>query len=262
MDKLKKARTPTRSLITRTINEVEAELVSEIKNAINLKARYERLNDLQSKVQEIDLAIFNEMLSDENITAEEQMQESIECEDILTRIVTSKLKIDREIFEQERVQRKNNEDGGSTIGSQAHQGEHVTRKRQFKLPKIELKKFSGKIMDWLSWWAQFNKIHLDEELHATDKFQYLIQSMEVNSKAADIVKGFPATEDNYPKVIQALKNRFGRMFPNGFEQYKNKIKHYFNLRQIGWSYSFTGVFKRNGRTSIVIFIPNGGSKSS
>lgn len=77
-------------------------------------------------------------------------------------------------------------------------GSRVVQKRQFKLPKIELKKFSGKILDWLSWWAQFNKIHEDEELHATDKFQYLIQSMEPNTKGADIVKGFPETEVNYP----------------------------------------------------------------
>lgn len=42
------------------------------------------------------------------------------------------------------------------------------------------------------------------------KFQYLIQAMEPDTKGADIVKGFPATEANYPKVIQPLKERFGR----------------------------------------------------
>lgn len=204
MEKLKKARTPIRGLITKVINEVDAELAKEVRNSIELKAKYERLNDLQTRIQEVDQSIFNEMLNDDKLTEDQQLNESIYCEDIVTRIVITKLKIDKEIFEKERDEQRSNDDRVSLIGSR------VVQKRQFKLPKIELKKFSGKILDWLSWWAQFNKIHEDEELHATDKFQYLIQSMEPNTKGADIVKGFPATEVNYPKAIQALQDRFGR----------------------------------------------------
>lgn len=78
------------------------------------------------------------------------------------------------------------------------------------MPKIELKKFSGKLIDWSSWWSQLEKIHNNEELHTTDKFEYLRQAMEINTRAKDIVDGFPATEDNYPKVINSLKERFGK----------------------------------------------------
>lgn len=144
------------------------------------------------------------MLSDPEVSEEDQLNESISSEDILTSIVTTKLKIDSGIIKRESVSKDVNEDGLSLITSVSN------RKRKFKLPKIELKKFSGKILDLLSWWTQFSKIDGDEELHVTDKFQYLIQSMEPNSKGADIVNGFPATEANYPKVIQVLKERFGR----------------------------------------------------
>lgn len=83
-------------------------------------------------------------------------------------------------------------------------------KRQCKLPKIELKKFSGKIIDWLSWWSQLKKIHEDDELHISDKFQYLIQAIEPSTRAYEIVQSFPASDENYPKAIQALTERFGK----------------------------------------------------
>lgn len=43
-----------------------------------------------------------------------------------------------------------------------------------------------------------------------DKFEYLRQAMEINTRAKEIVDGFPATDDNYPKVIKALQERFGK----------------------------------------------------
>lgn len=202
MEKLKRARAPIRGLITRTINEVETELAKEVKDILTLKTKYERLNELQSRIQEIDQAIYNEMLDEVQITDEERNKEIEATEDIYTEIVKAKLKIDREICQQERKE-KHNEEIASTILP------IIPHKRQFKLPKIELQKFSGKILDWLGWWAQFEKIHKDEELHVSDNFQYLIQSMETNSKGDEIVKGFPATEENYPKVIAMLRERFG-----------------------------------------------------
>ncbi|UYV74373.1 hypothetical protein LAZ67_11003269, partial [Cordylochernes scorpioides] len=53
------------------------------------------------------------------------------------------------------------------------------------------------------------KIHLDESLSDVDKFEYLIQSMVVGSKAHRLVTSFPLTQKNYNKVIGDLKDRFG-----------------------------------------------------
>ncbi|UYV70397.1 hypothetical protein LAZ67_7002906 [Cordylochernes scorpioides] len=82
-------------------------------------------------------------------------------------------------------------------------------KRQIKLPKFELKKYTGELEEWLSWWSHFEKIHLDESLSDVDKFEYLIQSMVVGSKAHRLVTSFPLTQKNYNKVIGDLKDRFG-----------------------------------------------------
>ena len=83
-------------------------------------------------------------------------------------------------------------------------------KRKFKLPKLELTKFNGDIKDWLSFWSQFKKIHEDDDIEPEDKFQYLIQATERDSLARELVESFPATADNYPKVIRSLQTRFGR----------------------------------------------------
>ncbi|GFV35510.1 uncharacterized protein TNCV_3205411 [Trichonephila clavipes] len=82
--------------------------------------------------------------------------------------------------------------------------------RKFKLPKIELKKFNGEAKEYLTFWSQFQKIHEDRGIAAEDKMQYLLQSMEPGSKAERLVLSFPATAVNYPKVIDQVKERFGR----------------------------------------------------
>ena len=79
-----------------------------------------------------------------------------------------------------------------------------------KLPKIELVKFSGDVREWLQFWSLFKKIHENNDLDSEDKFQYLIQTMVAGSRAENLVKSYPPTGDNYEKVIDSLKKRFGR----------------------------------------------------
>lgn len=82
--------------------------------------------------------------------------------------------------------------------------------RTFKLPKIELPKFSGEFKDWLQFWSLFKNIHEDPNITKEDKFQYLIQAMVKDSRASELVNSFPPTATNYDKVITSLKTRFGR----------------------------------------------------
>uniref|UniRef100_A0ABD2X9A7 Integrase catalytic domain-containing protein n=1 Tax=Trichogramma kaykai TaxID=54128 RepID=A0ABD2X9A7_9HYME len=82
--------------------------------------------------------------------------------------------------------------------------------KPYRLPKIELKKFSGDLKEWLPFWSMFKKIHDDTSLTSEEKFHYLIQSMVEGTRAYDLVVSYPPTSENYPKVIASLKNRFGR----------------------------------------------------
>ncbi|GFX74914.1 putative RNA-directed DNA polymerase from transposon X-element [Trichonephila clavipes] len=84
------------------------------------------------------------------------------------------------------------------------------QKRKFKLPELELRQFSGEPKDYLAFWSQFEKIHMDATIAEEDKFQYLLQCLVPDSKAARLVSSFPPTKNNYLKAITQLKERFGR----------------------------------------------------
>ncbi|GFY65962.1 uncharacterized protein TNIN_378391 [Trichonephila inaurata madagascariensis] len=88
--------------------------------------------------------------------------------------------------------------------------EIVTSQRKFKLPKIELKKFSGDAKEYMTFWTQFRKIDEDSSIPPEDKFQYLLQAVVPKSKAARVAESFPATADKYPKATAQLKDGFGR----------------------------------------------------
>jgi hypothetical protein len=75
----------------------------------------------------------------------------------------------------------------------------TTKHRAYKLPTVEMRKFSGELKNWLGWWAQFEKIHLDEELHPTDKFQYLLQATVEGSRARRLVDGVPTDSYQQPQ---------------------------------------------------------------
>ncbi|XP_071036396.1 uncharacterized protein [Parasteatoda tepidariorum] len=53
-------------------------------------------------------------------------------------------------------------------------------------------------------------MHDDPTLDIGDKFQYLIQCTIDNSRTRELVLSYPATVENYPKVIESFKSRFGK----------------------------------------------------
>ncbi|XP_046398187.1 uncharacterized protein LOC124164993 [Ischnura elegans] len=53
-------------------------------------------------------------------------------------------------------------------------------------------------------------IHDDDTLTDSDKVEYLSQAMEKGTEGKELVERYPADAKNYPNVISALKERFGR----------------------------------------------------
>ncbi|GFU23799.1 putative RNA-directed DNA polymerase from transposon X-element [Trichonephila clavipes] len=82
--------------------------------------------------------------------------------------------------------------------------------RKFKLPKLELTRFNGDPKDFLNFWSQFEKIHIDSNIDDDDKIHYLIQCSVPGSKMFSLVSSFPPTKENYRKAVQQVKERFGR----------------------------------------------------
>lgn len=202
MEKLKTARKPIRALLTRTCNEINDLLYAEEFDEIQITGKDGKLDELLVKIQVFDQQILDLYL--EAIDEQGYEDEILAIDKYSSDVRIAKIKINR-AFQKRVVHVQHPPSEYSSVTSNEYK-----QKRKFKLPKIELKKFSGKLIDWLSWWSQFEKIHSDDELHTTDKCEYLRQAMETNTRAKDIVDGYPATEDNYLKVINSLKERFGK----------------------------------------------------
>ncbi|KAJ8914911.1 hypothetical protein NQ315_016065 [Exocentrus adspersus] len=154
------------------------------------------LDKKMESIQNLDKQMLDLML-ESDVSAEEVEAEVSNADNIVGKYNRLKAKIERHV----------NKESLSDNNSQNSSG---LNKRKVKLPQIELKKFSGEIKDWLSFWAQFSRIHEDECMQNADKFHYLIQSTIPKSRARLLVESYPQTAENYPKVIESVKSRFGR----------------------------------------------------
>ena len=80
--------------------------------------------------------------------------------------------------------------------------------QKVRLPKLELQNFNGEIVEWESFWDNFESlIHSNEGLKDVDKFSYL--KAAVKEPAASAIRGLALTGPNYLEAITLLKERFG-----------------------------------------------------
>ena len=75
--------------------------------------------------------------------------------------------------------------------------------RKVKLPKLELKKFTGEIAEWAEFWDGFKSaVHDDRDLAKVDKFKYL--RCYLGEPAKSVVTGFSMTEADYDAAVNLL----------------------------------------------------------
>lgn len=77
-----------------------------------------------------------------------------------------------------------------------------------KLPKFDLKKFSGNKLDWCEFWDAFEcTIHNNTSLSNIERFNYLHSKLEGEAKRA--VAGIALSNENYRVAVSILMERFG-----------------------------------------------------
>lgn len=201
MERLKKTRRPLRAAVTKTVNEASTELEKPEPNHRTLRDKLEKLEEIAPELIALDHEVLNALL-DEDGPEELVDEETSTVDEYKDKIRNCKSRINDVLYR--------NNGPASPTPSEYSTASGGTMKRNFKLPKIELKKFNGDLKEWLGFWSQFEKIHEDDSLHASDKFHYLVQAMEQGSEARDLVLSYPQTGSNYPEAVAALKERFGR----------------------------------------------------
>jgi hypothetical protein len=205
MASVKVQRAPVRASFTKALNELTLELGKDEKDPKVLQKLFERLQDRNERLQILDDRVQTVLLSDPEATEQQFTTEFESVQEYRDRFIDVSLEYQNSIREN-----KNNSDEDFETASQVSSITGDKSKRKYKLPKLEQSKFDGNPKEWLSFWSQFQSIHLDDEMADQDKFQYLIQATVEGSKARDVVMSFPASAENYGKAVEYLKERFGK----------------------------------------------------
>ena len=179
---------------TRLKTVFEEELLSVPFDYQSAKVKFQRIEQVNEELKKL-----NERIRDLMI------KEDVEAEDLDEEMIGA------EQYEMQFLEMQNRLPEQASTKVSSLSGDHLlaSSKRHVKLPKIELKRFNGDLGEWISWWSQFEKIHEDECLHPSDKFQYLIQATLPGSPARELVDNFPPSEKNYAKAVDALREHFG-----------------------------------------------------
>ena len=83
-----------------------------------------------------------------------------------------------------------------------------TRSQNVKLPKLDLPKYAGDVLEWQSFWEMFKASVHDTDLPEVTKFSYLRSLLE--GEAATCISGLPLRAANYDAACKILADRFGR----------------------------------------------------
>ncbi|GFX39363.1 putative RNA-directed DNA polymerase from transposon X-element [Trichonephila clavipes] len=217
IDILKAKRKSLRAAFSMCCNGISNRIETETLSKNEVDALYKQLQDKFSRLETIQEEISDLILTSHDLKCTYQEEFSIQ-EEISDLLLTSHdLK---DTYQEDFSKAEEYRDKFCQIFSilEASQEQEIlvseeknsVQKRKFKLPNLELRKFSGEPKDYLAFWSQFEKIHMDATIAEEDKFQYLLQCLVPDSKAARLVSSFPPTKNTYLKAITQLKERFGR----------------------------------------------------
>ena len=212
LDKAKKRRSLFRRNVTKLANRVKELLEgSEPIEDGALQHLKTELQEKQLELKKSNGAILDLLL--EHVKEEQVLDNEIDEVSIYKEKISSAIfSIDRHLRANEelstRLRKSVSQDSLNSNMSELSTGSRSSRKINVKLPKLELKKFSGKIHEWPEFWDGFQSVHQNPDLADCDKFKYLKSFLE--EPARKVVAGMPMTDDNYATAVEHLQKRFGK----------------------------------------------------
>ena len=92
------------------------------------------------------------------------------------------------------------------VKKKVHQ-KYKDKSGNFKLSKLEIKKFSGEPTAWMTFIDSFEAtVYRWTNLSDVEKFNYLLY---LQKDTLHTISGMPITNANYKKALELLRNRFG-----------------------------------------------------
>lgn len=200
MDRLIRKRAARRAQVTKLATEVTSLRGDQTATTASLKGLLARLQANDKELRDANAEI-EPLIEEEHLDAEYETVIGYE-EQLANAIAEVQSRLDELQLSQR--------DSSATPSVQASQSPSAMLHAQngIKLPKLQLRTFTGELTDWLPFWQQFSTA-VDENSRLTkrEKFQYL--STLLKGDAASAIRGLHATESSYDDAIEMLKQRFG-----------------------------------------------------
>ena len=157
-----RARKTLRTLVTKGVNKINQIKQEEQPDLDNIQIQFEMLENRYTELQTFDQKIF-EISIDNNATEEDILKEATVADEYREKFIRVR-NVVASMLKPVKVE----------MASNSVAADSVVSKKKYKLPTLEIKKFSGEIKDWLQFWGLFRKIHEDSEMSEEDKFQFLL----------------------------------------------------------------------------------------
>ena len=199
----KDTRSSKRTKATKGIKNANAELAKSAPCTSTLRRMMRTLEEIRTELKNLDAQVATEILGLSTApTQKEAEKEDEDCERYEDSLMDIIIKIEDAL-----------KPGATPSSSTSSAGSTITitqPQKSYKLPQMELKKFSGELSEWLGFWASYQRVHNDKEMDGGEKFIFLSQCMVPGSSAQKLVEAYPMSKDNYPKAVTALEERFGK----------------------------------------------------
>ena len=194
-----RARRPLRNRLNKLLEELGKKVEEKPTDLATVNAEWKMVEEEYGKLRELDERASNYLIdrdADERLEEQEFEQTKV----FRVKVESMRVKIDA-LFAEPADVHLQNQSAASVIGDMEG--------LKLRLPKFELPSFDGDLLNWLAFWAQFQKIDQAGNLEGSDKFNCLLASLKKGSKPYELVKEYPASDENYEKAVEKLKNQYG-----------------------------------------------------
>ena len=210
IEKLKKKRKTLRTSVTKLANKMSDSLKAEDIDERLLRQHSRNLAENFDELRKVDKDILDALVEIDADDADRD-KETEDANEIQGKVTYIQLSVE-DYLKEHRNKEENlpssSKDSTRSVASLAD-SDSGRKRAKAKLPKLQLKKFSGKVAEWQEFWDSFQSaIHEDEEMAGVDKFKYLRSFLE--EPARSVIAGLPLTDADYESAVELLQKRFAK----------------------------------------------------